>query len=149
MKLHDLKPRAGSKKHRKRVGRGISAGQGKTVGRGMKGQGARAGSSRGLYHQGGNLPLFRKLPFKRGFTNFRRVTWAEINLERLEGFKPDSEITPESLKEAGIVRSLRHPVVLLGRGEVSIPLKVRLHRVTSGARAKIEAAGGTVEIIPQ
>ena len=149
MKLHDLKPRAGSKKHRKRVGRGISAGQGKTAGRGMKGQGARAGSSRGLYHQGGNLPLFRKLPFKRGFTNFRRVTWAEINLERLEGFKPDSEITPESLKEAGIVRSLRHPVVLLGRGEVSIPLKVRLHRVTSGARAKIEAAGGTVEIIPQ
>ena len=149
MKLHDLKPRAGSKKHRKRVGRGISAGQGKTAGRGMKGQGARAGSSRGLYHQGGNLPLFRKLPFKRGFTNFRRVTWAEINLERLEGFKPDSEITPESLKEAGIVRSLRHPVVLLGRGEVSVPLKVRLHRVTSGARAKIEAAGGTVEIIPR
>lgn len=149
MKLHDLKPRAGSTKRRKRVGRGISAGQGKTAGRGTKGQGARAGSGGNLYRQGGNLPLFRKLPFKRGFTNFRRVTWTEINLERLDGFTPDSEITPESLKEAGIVRSLRHPVVLLGRGEVSVPLKVRLHRVTSGARTKIEAAGGTVEIIPR
>ena len=149
MKLHDLKPRAGATKRRKRVGRGISAGQGKTAGRGTKGQGARAGSSQGLYHQGGNLPLFRRLPFKRGFTNIRRVTWTEINLERLEGFKPDAEITPESLKESGILRNLRNPVVLLGRGEVSVPLKVRLHRVTSGARAKIEAAGGTVEIIPQ
>lgn len=149
MKLHDLKPRVGSKKKRKRVGRGISAGQGKTAGRGMKGQGARAGSSRGLYHQGGNLPLFRKLPFKRGFTNFRRVTWNEINIERLLKFEADSEVTPESLKEAGIVRNLRHPVVLLGRGEISVPLKIRLHRVTNGAREKIEAAGGSVEIIPQ
>ena len=149
MKLHDLKPRAGATKRRKRVGRGISAGQGKTAGRGTKGQGARAGSSQGLYHQGGNLPLFRRLPFKRGFTNIRRVTWTEINLERLEGFQSDSEITPESLKESGLVRNLRNPVVLLGRGEISVPLKVRLHRVTSGARAKIEAAGGTVEIIPQ
>jgi large subunit ribosomal protein L15 len=149
MKLHDLKPRTGATKRRKRVGRGISAGQGKTAGRGTKGQGARAGSSQGLYHQGGNLPLFRRLPFKRGFTNFRRVIWTEINLERLEGLTPDTEVTPESLKEAGFVRNLRNPIVLLGRGEVSVPLKVRLHRVTSGARAKIEAAGGTVEIIPQ
>ncbi len=149
MKLHDLKPRAGSKKRRKRVGRGRSAGQGKTAGRGTKGQGARAGSGGSLYHQGGNLPLFRKLPFKRGFTNFRRITWTAINLDRLSEFTADSEITPESLKEVGIVRNLRHPVVLLGWGEISIPLKVRLHRVTSGARAKIEAAGGTVEIIPR
>ncbi len=149
MKLHDLQPRAGSKKRRKRVGRGRSAGQGKTAGRGMKGEGARAGSGGSLYRQGGNLPLFRKLPFKRGFTNFRRVAWTEINLERLDGFAADSEITPESLVEAGIVRNLHHPVVLLGRGEISVPLKVRLHRVTSGAQAKIEAAGGTVEIIPQ
>ncbi len=149
MKLHNLQPRAGSKKRRKRVGRGRSAGQGKTAGRGMKGEGARAGSGGSLYRQGGNLPLFRKLPFKRGFTNFRRVAWTEINLERLDGFTADSEITPESLVEAGIVRNLHHPVVLLGRGEISVPLKVRLHRVTSGAQAKIEAAGGTVEIIPQ
>ncbi|TET80501.1 MAG: 50S ribosomal protein L15 [Anaerolineales bacterium] len=147
MKLHDLKPPTGATKRRKRVGRGYAAGQGKTAGRGTKGQGARAGSGGKLYHQGGNLPYFRRLPLKRGFTNFRRVTWNEINLDRLEGFAAEAEVTPESLKEAGLVRNLRNPVVLLGRGEVSTPLKVRLHRVTRSAQAKIEAAGGTVEII--
>jgi large subunit ribosomal protein L15 len=147
MKLHDLKPRARSTKRRKRVGRGISAGQGKTAGRGMKGQGARSGSGGNLYHQGGNLPFFRRLPFKRGFTNINRVTWNEINLDRLEDLAANSEVTPESLQEAGFVRNLRNPIVLLGRGEVSVPLKVRVHRVTRGAKEKIEAAGGTVEII--
>ncbi len=147
MKLHDLKPPTGATKRRKRVGRGYAAGQGKTAGRGTKGQGARTGSGGKLYHQGGNLPYFRRLPLKRGFTNFRRVTWNEINLDRLEGFAAEAEVTPESLKEAGLVRNLRNPVVLLGRGEVSTPLKVRLHRVTRSAQAKIEAAGGTVEII--
>jgi len=147
MKLHDLKPPAGATKRRKRVGRGIAAGQGKTAGRGTKGQGARTGSGGNLHRQGGNLPYFRRLPLKRGFTNFRRVTWNEINLGRLEGFAAEAEVTPESLKEAGLVRNLRNPVVLLGRGEVSAPLKVRLHRVSRSARAKIEAAGGTVEII--
>lgn len=147
MKLHDLKPRAGATKRRKRVGRGIAAGQGKTAGRGTKGQGARAGSGGKLHRQGGNLPYFRRLPFKRGFTNFRRVTWNEINLDRLEEFDAEVEVTPESLIKAGLVRNLRNPVVLLGRGEVSTPLKVRLHRVSHSARAKIEAAGGTVEII--
>lgn len=147
MKLHDLKPPTGATKRRKRVGRGYAAGQGKTAGRGTKGQGARTGSGGKLYHQGGNLPYFRRLPLKRGFTNFRRVTWNEINLDRLEGFAAEAEVTPESLKEAGLVRNLRNPVVLLGRGEISTPLKVRLHRVTRSAQAKIEAAGGTVEII--
>ena len=147
MKLHDLKPPTGATKRRKRVGRGYAAGQGKTAGRGTKGQGARTGSGGKLYHQGGNLPYFRRLPLKRGFTNFRRVIWNEINLDRLEGFAAEAEVTPESLKEAGLVRNLRNPVVLLGRGEVSTPLKVRLHRVTRSAQAKIEAAGGTVEII--
>jgi len=147
MKLHDLKPRTGATKRRKRVGRGIAAGQGKTAGRGTKGQGARAGSGGKLHRQGGNLPYFRRLPFKRGFTNIRRVTWNEINLDRLEEFAAEVEVTPESLKKAGLVSNLLNPVVLLGRGEVSTPLKVRLHRVSRGARAKIEAAGGTVEII--
>lgn len=147
MKLHDLKPPTGATKRRKRVGRGYAAGQGKTAGRGTKGQGARTGSGGKLHHQGGNLPYFRRLPLKRGFTNFRRVTWNEINLGRLEGFAAEAEVTPESLKEAGLVRNLRNPVVLLGRGEVSTPLKVRLHRVTRSAQVKIEAAGGTVEII--
>ena len=147
MKLHDLKPRKGARKSRKRVGRGISAGQGKTAGRGMKGQRARAGFGGKLYHQGGSLPLFRRLPFKRGFTNFRRIEWSEINLELLDGFPADSEITPETLLEAGLIRNLRKPVVLLGRGGVEVPLNIRLHRVTRGAQAAIEAAGGTVEVI--
>lgn len=147
MKLHELKPRPGATKRRKRVGRGRSAGQGKTAGRGTKGQGARSGSGGKLHHQGGNLPYFRRLPFKRGFTNIRRVTWNEINLDSLNAFKSKAVITPESLKKAGMLRNLRNPVVLLGRGEVSKSLKVRVHRVSQSARTKIEAAGGTVEII--
>jgi large subunit ribosomal protein L15 len=147
MKLHELKPRPGATKRRKRVGRGRSAGQGKTAGRGTKGQGARSGSGGKLYHQGGNLPFFRRLPFKRGFTNIRRVTWNEINLDSLNAFRSKAVITPESLKKAGMLRNLRNPVVLLGRGEVSKSLKVRVHRVSQSARTKIEAAGGTVEII--
>jgi large subunit ribosomal protein L15 len=147
MKLHELKPRPGATKRRKRVGRGRSAGQGKTAGRGTKGQGARSGSGGKLYHQGGNLPYFRRLPFKRGFTNIRRVTWNEINLDSLNAFKSKAVITPESLKKAGMLRNLRNPVVLLGRGEVSKSLKVRVHRVSQSARTKIEAAGGTIEII--
>src|SRR5512139_552471 len=102
MKLNDLKPNDGSKKHRKRVGRGISAGQGKTAGRGTKGQGARAGGGTRLYHQGGNLPFFRRLPFMRGkgFTPLHRVEYNEVNLDQLARFDADSEINPESLNEA-------------------------------------------------
>jgi large subunit ribosomal protein L15 len=147
MKLHELKPRPGATKRRKRVGRGISAGQGKTAGRGTKGQKARAGWGGKLYHQGGNVPFYRTLPFKRGFTNINRVRWSEVNLERLEEFKADAEVSPESLVSIGVLRDLKHPVVLLGRGEVKVPLKVRVHRITSGARSKIEAAGGSVEVI--
>ncbi len=147
MKLHELKPRPGATKRRKRVGRGISAGQGKTAGRGTKGQKARAGWGGKLYHQGGNVPFYRRLPFKRGFTNINRVRWSEVNLERLEEFKADAEVSPESLVSIGVLRDLKHPVVLLGRGEVKVPLKVRVHRITSGARSKIEAAGGSVEVI--
>ncbi len=147
MKLHELKPRPGSRRPRKRVGRGIAAGQGKTAGRGTKGQGARSGSGGKLYHQGGNLPFFRRLPFKRGFTNFRRVEWYEVNVDRLDRFAAESEVTPQALVEVGVLRDADKPVVLLGRGEISVPLKVRLHRVTKGARAKIEAAGGSVELI--
>jgi large subunit ribosomal protein L15 len=147
MKLHELKPRPGAKKSRKRVGRGISAGQGKTAGRGTKGEGARAGSGGQLYRQGGNLPFYRRLPFKRGFTNPNRISWAEVNLERLAEFKAEAEVTPEALLEAGILHDLRAPVVVLGRGELKVALKVRAHRVTKSAQAKIEAAGGQVEIL--
>jgi large subunit ribosomal protein L15 len=147
MKLHELKPRPGAKKSRKRVGRGISAGQGKTAGRGTKGEGARAGTGGQLYRQGGNLPFYRRLPFKRGFTNPNRISWAEVNLERLAEFKAEAEVTPEALVEAGILHDLRAPVVVLGRGELKVALKVRAHRVTKSAQAKIEAAGGQVEIL--
>jgi large subunit ribosomal protein L15 len=149
MKLHDLKPQKGSKKKRKRVGRGIAAGQGKTAGRGTKGQGARAGGGPPVYHQGGNLPIYRRLPFKRGkgFTIVNRVTYNEVNLDQLEGFKAGSEITPESLTEAKLLRDPRNPVVILGRGDVKVALNVRTHRVTKGAQEKIEAAGGSVELI--
>lgn len=149
MKLHDLKPQEGSKKNRKRVGRGISAGQGKTAGRGTKGQGARAGGGTRLYHQGGNLPFFRRLPFVRGkgFTPLNTVIYNEVNLDQLAGFSAGSEVTPESLADARLLRDRRNPVALLGRGEVSIALKVRVHRITKGAQAKIEAAGGSIEII--
>jgi large subunit ribosomal protein L15 len=149
MKLHDLKPQEGSKKDRRRLGRGISAGQGKTAGRGTKGQGSRSGGSTRPYHQGGNLPFFRRLPFMRGkgFTPFNRVVFNEINLDQLASFKPGSDVTPESLVEARLLRDPRNPVVILGRGELEIALKVHVHRITRGARAKIEAAGGTVELI--
>ncbi len=147
MKLHDLQPRHGAKKRRKRVGRGISAGQGKTAGRGVKGYGARAGSGGKLYHQGGNLPFYRSLPFKRGFTNINRIVWHEVKLEDLSELKADTEVTPDSLVEAGILRDVRKPVVLLGSGEVKVPLTIRVHRITQGAKKKIEAAGGTVELL--
>ena len=148
MKLHDLKPSPGSKKKRKRVGRGIAAGQGKTAGRGTKGQGARSGGGKGPYFEGGQLPLVRRLPFKRGFRNIWRVEYAEVNLERLNAFESGAEVTPETLSEAGIVKSAAKPVVILGQGELDKPLTVKAHRFSAAARARIEAAGGNVEVLP-
>lgn len=150
MKLHDLAPNPGAKKNRKRIGRGIAAGQGKTAGRGQKGQKARSGSGGKLYRQGGNLPFFRRLPFMRGkgFTPLNRIEYNEINLDQLaEAFKANAEVTPESLKAARLLRDSRNPVVILGRGEIKAALKVQAHRVSKGAQEKIEAAGGSVEII--
>lgn len=150
MKLHDLVPNQGSKKNKKRVGRGISAGQGKTAGRGTKGQGSRSGEGGHLYRQGGNLPFYRRLPFMRGqgFTPINRVEYNEVNLDQLaESFKTDAEVNPETLAAAHLLRDTRNPVVVLGRGDVSIALKVSAHRITAGAKAKIEKAGGSVELI--
>jgi large subunit ribosomal protein L15 len=149
MKLHDLKPNEGSKKDRKRVGRGTAAGQGKTAGRGTKGQGARAGGGTRLYHQGGNLPFYRRLPFVRGkgFTPINRVEYNEVNLDQLAGFNADSEVNPETLNKARLLRDPRNPVVILGRGDIKVALKVRVHRVSKSAAEKITAAGGSVETI--
>lgn len=150
MKLHDLVPNVGSKKNKKRVGRGISAGQGKTAGRGTKGQGSRSGEGGHAYRQGGNLPFFRRLPFIRGegFTPPNQVFYNEINLDQLsQAFKANAEVTPETLEEARLLRDSRNPTVVLGRGEITIALKIRVHRVSAGAKAKIEKAGGAVELI--
>jgi large subunit ribosomal protein L15 len=151
MKLHDLKPNKGAHKDRNRVGRGTAAGQGKTAGRGMKGQKSRAGGGVPLYHQGGNLPFFRKLPFKRGegFSVPNRVNYAEVNLEQLAGFDVDTEITPEVLFEAGIVNDLDAPIKILGRGDVSVALVVKTHKISKSAQEKLESAGGSVEIIQE
>jgi large subunit ribosomal protein L15 len=147
MKLHELKPNEGSKKNRKRVGRGISAGQGKTAGRGVKGQNARAGGGTALWNQGGNLPFFRRLPFKRGFTPLKQVEYNEVNLDQLAVFGKKKEVTPETLAEARLLKDDQKPIVILGRGEVKTAFVVKAHRVSSNARQKIEAAGGSVEII--
>jgi len=150
MKLHDLNPNLGSKKQRKRVGRGISSGQGKTAGRGTKGAGARSGEGGHLYRQGGNLPFYRRLPFIRGegFTPPNQVEFNEVNLDQLSTiFSSNTEITPEILAGVGLLRDSRNPVVILGRGDISIALKVRVHRISAGAKVKIEAAGGTIETI--
>jgi large subunit ribosomal protein L15 len=150
MKLHDLVPNPGSKKNRKRVGRGISAGQGKTAGRGTKGQGARSGEGGKIYRQGGNLPFYRRLPFMRGqgFTPRNQVEYNEVNLDQLTAsFQAEAEVNPESLEKARLLRDPRNPIVILGRGEMKVALKVKAHRVSTGAKEKIEAAGGTVELI--
>jgi len=150
MELHDLKPAAGSKKQRKRVGRGMASGHGKTSGRGMKGQGARSGGGKGPYFEGGQLPLVRRLPFRRGFTNIHRINYKPVNLERLQEKFGDvgGEITPETLIEAGIIKQADKAVAILGNGNVTAAFTVKAHRFSKSAKEKIEAAGGTVEILP-
>ena len=147
MKLHDLKPNEGKKKNRIRVARGTSGKGGKTAGRGQKGYGARAGSGGKLFFQGGNLPFYRRLPFKRGFTPPFQQDYNEVNLAQLDGFKANAEVSPETMDEARLLKKANLPVVLLGRGDVKKAYKVRVHRISKGARAKIEAAGGSVELI--
>ncbi|HEY9077799.1 MAG TPA: 50S ribosomal protein L15 [Anaerolineaceae bacterium] len=149
MKLHDLVPNDGARKQPKRKGHGMSAGQGKTAGRGTKGQGSRSGEEGKLYRQGGNLPFYRRLPFMRGegFTPPNTVEYNEVNLTQLAELPAGSEVTPEMLAENRMLHNPKNPVVILGRGELAVALKVRVHRVTKGARQKIEAAGGSVEII--
>lgn len=149
MKLHDLKPNEGAKKNRKRVGRGIAAGQGKTAGRGTKGQHSRTGFGGHLYRQGGNLPFYRRLPFIRGegFRPINRVEFNEINVESLAKFKAGTEVTPTLLAENKMLHKNQNPVAILGNGEISKALTVKAHRFTKSAKEKIEAAGGKAEII--
>jgi large subunit ribosomal protein L15 len=148
MKLHDLRSPEGARKKRKRKGRGIAAGQGKTAGRGMKGQNARSGGGKGPYFEGGQLPLVRRLPFRRGFTNIFKVHYVPVNLYRLDEFAADTEVSPDTLAASGIIRSPSLPVAILGQGDVDRPLVVKAHKFSASARAKIEEAGGSVEELP-
>ncbi len=147
MKLHELRPAEGSNKRRKRVARGIAAGQGKTAGKGVKGQKVRRQGEISPYFEGGQLPLVRRLPFKRGFVNIFKVHYTPVNLERLGVFAEGSTVDPDALAEAGIIHSASDPVVILGKGELDRPLTVRAHRFSTSAREKILAAGGAVEVI--
>lgn len=150
MKLHDLKPDKGSTKKRKRVGRGQAAGQGGYSGRGIKGQGSRGGKPKGAYFEGGQLPLVRRLPFKRGFNNKFRIEYQEVRLDRLASvIDGDTVVTPAVLAEAGLIRNANEPVVVLGNGDaISKKLTVHAHRFTKSAQDKIAAAGGSTEVIP-
>lgn len=148
MKLHDLKPDEGAKKKRTRVGRGIAAGKGKTAGRGTKGQGARSGGGKGHYFEGGQLPLVRRLPFKRGFTNIFRIEYQEVNVDFLEeAFDAGAVITPQTLKDMGIIGDADKPLVILGRGDLTKKLTVHAHRFTKSAVEKITNAGGSTQVI--
>jgi large subunit ribosomal protein L15 len=145
MELNDLRPPKGAKKSRKRVGRGISAGQGKTAGRGTKGQLARSKVRPGF--EGGQNPIFRRMPFKRGFTNIFKFQYEVVNIKQLELLDTDEPVTPELLVERGITRGPEFPVKVLGNGEITKAVTVRAHKFSQSAREKIEAAGGTVEVI--
>jgi large subunit ribosomal protein L15 len=129
-----------------RKGRGIAAGKGKTAGRGSEGQNSRAGGGVRPYFEGGQLPLVRRLPHKRGFSNRERIEFVPVNLTRIAGL--EGMVTPEVLAEKGIIRNAKLPVVILGEGELDRALTVRAHRFSATAKAKIEAAGGVAEVLP-
>ena len=144
--LHNLSPARGSRKKPRRIGRGPGSGRGKTAGRGEKGQRSRSGYSRKIGFEGGQMPLPRRVP-KRGFTNIFRKEYAVVNVERLARYSEGEEITPERLVADGVVRKVRAGIKILARGEVKHSLRVKAHRVSKQARAKIEAAGGSVELV--
>jgi large subunit ribosomal protein L15 len=146
MKVHEIAPNVGATHRKRRVGRGIAAGQGKTAGRGTKGYGARRGGGGKLYRQGGNLPFYRSLPFKRGFVNIFRVEFQEVNVRDLTDLGTET-VTLEHLLVAGLISNLEQPVVLLGYGEITSPVTVQVHRASKGAIEKVANAGGKVEII--
>jgi large subunit ribosomal protein L15 len=146
MKLHEIKPSPGSTKRRKVVGRGRGSGRGTTAGRGGKGQTARTGSSIPAWFEGGQMPLIRRLP-KRGFTNIFKKNYAIINIEILDRFESSQEVTPALLVSQGLIRSRNDGVKVLGTGVLTKTLTVHAHKFSQSAAAKIEAAGGKVQVI--
>jgi len=146
MKINELSPAEGSRRVRKRVGRGPGSGHGKTSCRGHKGQNSRSGGGVRPGFEGGQMPIHRRLP-KRGFKNPFRKEYSVVNVGDLSRFEPNTQLDPDSLKEAGLVWKMLDGVKLLGNGEISQPLVVRIHKISQSARTKIEAAGGKVEIL--
>jgi large subunit ribosomal protein L15 len=146
MKLHDLKPAEGSRKTRNRVGRGPGSGNGKTSGRGQKGQNSRSGGGVRLGFEGGQTPLFQRLP-KRGFTNINRKDYAIVNIDTLNRFEEGTEVTPELLLEAGVISKLQSGLKVLGSGKLEVKLTVKAHKFSASAKEAIEAAGGKTEVI--
>ena len=149
MKLHDLKPAAGAHKEGKRVGRGHGSGKGKTAGKGMNGQKARAGSGPHRAFEGGQNEMTRRMPFKRGVGFFNRysVQYEVFNIGDIAQSQAE-EITPEVMQQAGLIKNLKRPVKILGEGEVDRAIRITAHKFSASARAKIEAAGGTVTELP-
>lgn len=146
MKLHELHAAVGSRTNKKRVGRGTSSGYGKTSGRGQKGQLARQGGHTRLGFEGGQMPLFRTMP-KRGFKNINRKEYAIINLDDLNKFENNSDVTVAVLKEKGLVKKELSGVKLLANGELNVKLNVKVNKVSTAAKEAVEAAGGSVEVI--
>jgi large subunit ribosomal protein L15 len=146
MKLHELSSATGSRHSRKRVGRGVGSGMGKTSTRGHKGQNARSGGGVRPGFEGGQNPLYRRLP-KRGFNNPFRKEFAIVNLEDLNNFAADTEVTPQVLMESGIVKSPKDGIKILGNGEITVKLTVKANKFSQSAVEKIQAAGGKTEVI--
>ena len=147
LRQSDLASPDGARHRSKRLGRGIGSGKGKTAGRGTKGQKSRAGFSLRAGFEGGQLPIVKRLPEKRGFTNIFRIEYEPVNVGRLNVFEPGSEVTPERLAESRLIRSLKRPVKILGGGELQKPLTVKASKFSESARQKIEVAGGRAEEI--
>ncbi len=145
MRQDKLSPAPGSKKDRKRVGRGDGSGHGTYSGRGCKGQKSRSGYKMRPGFEGGQLPLIKRLPRKRGFTNIFRTEYSIVNINKLNIFEPGSEVTPQTLLATGLVKSLRHPIKILAKGDINHPLVIKANKFSAVAKAKIEAAGGKVE----
>lgn len=146
MKLHELKPAARARKPRKRVGRGPGSGKGKTSGRGEKGQKSRSGYSAKRGFEGGQMPLHRRLP-KRGFVNIFRSEYRTVNVSRLNDFESGTEVTPEVMQQAGLLRKGTSGVKVLGNGDINVALTVKAHKFSKTAAQKIEQAGGKVELL--
>ena len=146
MKLHEMKPAEGARKSRKRIGRGIGSGFGKTSGKGHKGQNARSGGGTRLGFEGGQTPLFQRLP-KRGFTNVNRKDYAVVNLDKLNLFEEGTEVTPELLLELGVVSKAKSGIKILGNGTLEKKLTVKANKFSAAAKEAIEQAGGQTEVV--